>query len=112
LHRSASLKDFCERFLADLVPLLGGGAAGFYIFENARGRLRRIAAYLVDQLKSSGRVAPAVSKMSLVALTEAQASGLQSLTIVPRVAVELKRKGAVALVEIPAWRTESAIVAG
>ncbi|MBM3852843.1 MAG: PAS domain S-box protein, partial [Verrucomicrobia bacterium] len=45
LQGAASLAEFGQRLLSDLVPLLGGGVAGFYLFEENAGRLRRIAAY-------------------------------------------------------------------
>jgi PAS domain S-box-containing protein len=45
LQGAASLAEFGQRFVSGLVPLLGGGAAGFYLFEEKPGRLKRIAAY-------------------------------------------------------------------
>ena len=45
LQGAASLADFGQRLLSGLVPLLGGGVAGFYVFEPAEGQLRRMAAY-------------------------------------------------------------------
>ena len=45
LQAAASLADFGERLLSRLIPMLGGGAAGFYVFDKERGRLHRIAAY-------------------------------------------------------------------
>lgn len=43
LQGLASLPEFGERLVSGLVPLLGGGVAGFYAEED--GRLRRIAGY-------------------------------------------------------------------
>jgi adenylate cyclase len=63
-----------------------------------------------DTVNVASRLTSAASPQS-VALTEAQAAGLQGLTIVPRGAVELKGKGAVALVEIAAPVSEAAMVA-
>ena len=64
-----------------------------------------------DTVNVASRLTSAASPQS-VALTEAQAARLQGVTIVPRGAVELKGKGAVALVEIPAATEAAAIVAG
>src|SRR5215472_3608678 len=40
-----SVQAFGERLLSDAVPLLGCGAAAFYVFEADLGRLRRAASY-------------------------------------------------------------------
>ena len=40
-----SLPEFGQRLLSGLVPLLGGGVAALYVFEEETGRLRRTAAY-------------------------------------------------------------------
>ena len=45
LQGAASLAEFGQRLVSGLVPMLGGGVAGFYLFEENPGRLRRIAAY-------------------------------------------------------------------
>ncbi len=45
LQRVSSLADFGERLLSGLMPLLGGGVAGFYVFEEETGRLERAASY-------------------------------------------------------------------
>ena len=45
LQGASSLVEFGEKFLSGLVPLLGGGVAGFYHHEQNGGRLRRLAAY-------------------------------------------------------------------
>ena len=63
-----------------------------------------------DTVNVASRLTSAASPQS-VALTEDQAAGLQGLTIVPRGVVELKGKGAVALVEIAAAVPEAAMVA-
>ncbi len=44
LQRSASLADFGQKFLSAVVPMLGGGAAAFWLLESD-GRLRRVADY-------------------------------------------------------------------
>jgi two-component system, sensor histidine kinase and response regulator len=45
LQGASSIADFGQRFLSGLVPLLGGGVAGFYVIEERPQRLKRIAAY-------------------------------------------------------------------
>jgi two-component system sensor histidine kinase/response regulator len=45
LQGATSLAEFGQRLVSGLVPLLGGGVAGVYPFEENSGRLRRIAAY-------------------------------------------------------------------
>ena len=40
-----SLAEFGQRLLSGLMPLLGGGVAGLYVFEEETGGLRRIASY-------------------------------------------------------------------
>ncbi|HET9233428.1 MAG TPA: PAS domain S-box protein, partial [Candidatus Eisenbacteria bacterium] len=45
LQRAGSLRDFADRLLSGLMPLLGGGVAGFYVFDEAAGRLERAASY-------------------------------------------------------------------
>jgi signal transduction histidine kinase/CheY-like chemotaxis protein/HPt (histidine-containing phosphotransfer) domain-containing protein/CHASE3 domain sensor protein len=50
LQRAESLSDFGQRLLSGLVPLLGGGAAGFYVFDAELGQLRRIASYGISEV--------------------------------------------------------------
>jgi two-component system, sensor histidine kinase and response regulator len=45
LQEAASLPEFGDRFLAGIVPLLGGGAAAFYLLEENRQQVRRVAVY-------------------------------------------------------------------
>ncbi|MFO1461782.1 MAG: response regulator [Verrucomicrobiota bacterium] len=45
LQGATSLAEFGQQLLFGLVPVLGGGVAGFYVFENSPERVRRIAAY-------------------------------------------------------------------
>ena len=53
LQGTTSLAEFGQRLVSGLVPVLGGGVAAFYLFENNPGRLRRIAAYGLDEGMSS-----------------------------------------------------------
>ncbi len=45
LQQAGSLAEFGQRFVSGLVPSLGGGVAGFYLYEEKPGRIKRIAAY-------------------------------------------------------------------
>jgi signal transduction histidine kinase/DNA-binding response OmpR family regulator/HPt (histidine-containing phosphotransfer) domain-containing protein/HAMP domain-containing protein len=45
LQGAAALPEFGQRLLSAVVPLLGGGVAGFYLPGETPGRLQRIAAY-------------------------------------------------------------------
>jgi two-component system sensor histidine kinase/response regulator len=45
LQGASSLGEFADRCLSGLVPLLGGGVAGFYVFEEETGQLRRTGSY-------------------------------------------------------------------
>jgi two-component system sensor histidine kinase/response regulator len=53
LQGAASLSEFGRRLVSGLVPMLGGGVAGFYLFEESPGRLRRIAAYGLAEAAAS-----------------------------------------------------------
>ncbi len=45
LQGAATLQEFGQRFVSRLVPFLGGGVAGFYVYEDNSGQLKRFAAY-------------------------------------------------------------------
>jgi two-component system sensor histidine kinase/response regulator len=45
LQGAVSLAEFGQRFVSGLVPVLGGGVAGFYLCEHEPERLRRVATY-------------------------------------------------------------------
>ena len=45
LQGATSHADFGHRLLSGLVPVLGGGVAGFYLLEEGHERLRRVACY-------------------------------------------------------------------
>ena len=53
LQGAASLAEFGERFLSGLVPVLGGGVAGFYLFDEKAGRLQRISVYGLTEAAAS-----------------------------------------------------------
>jgi PAS domain S-box-containing protein len=53
LQGATSFPVFGERFLSGLVPVLGGGVAGFYLLDKGHERLNRIASYgLADEAGS------------------------------------------------------------
>ena len=57
LQGASSLPEFGQRLLSDLVPMLGGGVAGFYWLDDKSNQLRRVAAYGVsDGADSAGPI--------------------------------------------------------
>jgi signal transduction histidine kinase len=55
LQSAHSLTEFGDRLLSGLAPMVGGGVAGFYVFDDTRGQLDRVSAYgLVDTSDSLG----------------------------------------------------------
>jgi signal transduction histidine kinase/CheY-like chemotaxis protein/HAMP domain-containing protein len=45
LQGATSLSEFAQRLLSGLVPMLGGGVAAFYLFDEKAAHLQRVAAY-------------------------------------------------------------------
>jgi signal transduction histidine kinase/CheY-like chemotaxis protein/CHASE3 domain sensor protein len=45
LQGAQSLVEFGRRLLSELVPMLGGGAGGFYVFDKTLGQVTRVATY-------------------------------------------------------------------
>jgi signal transduction histidine kinase/CheY-like chemotaxis protein/CHASE3 domain sensor protein len=45
LQGAHSLPEFGTRFLSHLMPMVGGGAAGFYLFDATHARLSRVSTY-------------------------------------------------------------------
>ncbi|MBP7080778.1 MAG: response regulator [Rhodocyclaceae bacterium] len=45
LQGAISLSDFGQRLVSTLMPVLGGGVAGFFVYEESSQRIRRIATY-------------------------------------------------------------------
>ncbi len=45
LSGATTLAEFGRRLLSELVPIVGGGVAGFYVFDENAARLRRVAGY-------------------------------------------------------------------
>ncbi len=57
LQGAASLEEFGRRLVSGLVPLLGGGVAGFYVADETLGHLRRVTAYgFADNSGSEGSI--------------------------------------------------------
>jgi PAS domain S-box-containing protein len=85
LQGAASLAEFGQRLLSGLIPVLGGGVAGFYHFEENERLLRRIAAYgLADGAASAdsfrlgeGLVGQCAQERRSVTLTDLPPSYLQ-----------------------------------
>jgi PAS domain S-box-containing protein len=58
LQGAASIEEFGQRLLSGLMPLLGGGAGAFYVFDEKSARLRRAEAYgLAEAGQGSATVA-------------------------------------------------------
>jgi signal transduction histidine kinase/DNA-binding response OmpR family regulator/CHASE3 domain sensor protein len=53
LQGTTSVAEFGQRLLSSLVPMVGGGVAGFYLFEQELGQLRRAAAYGLAEAAAS-----------------------------------------------------------
>ena len=45
LQGAASLAEFGDRLLSGLVPMVGGGIAGFYVFDETTSALQRVSVY-------------------------------------------------------------------
>jgi signal transduction histidine kinase/CheY-like chemotaxis protein/CHASE3 domain sensor protein len=45
LQGATSLAEFGQRLLSGLMPMLGGGAGGFYVFDKAHDHVSRVATY-------------------------------------------------------------------
>ena len=58
LQGAASLEKFGERLLWDLVPMLCGGVAGFYVLDENRSELSRVATYGMADVSGIPTVIP------------------------------------------------------
>jgi len=57
LQGAPSLAEFGQRLLSGVVPMLGGGIAGFYVADEPPGHLQRVAAYgLVEASGAAGSI--------------------------------------------------------
>ena len=52
LQSATSVPDFGQRLLSSLVPIVGGGVASFYVFDEPSGTLQRAAAYALADLSA------------------------------------------------------------
>ena len=85
LQGAHSLAEFGGRFLSSLVPMIGGGVAGFYLFDETHAQLKRVSAYgLVETAGSSGSfkvgeglVGECARGLTVVTLTNLPANYLQ-----------------------------------
>jgi signal transduction histidine kinase/CheY-like chemotaxis protein/HAMP domain-containing protein len=58
LQGVASVEEFGERLLSRLVPMLGGGVAAFYVFDDAFTHLKPVAAYGVASRDIAASIGP------------------------------------------------------
>jgi two-component system sensor histidine kinase/response regulator len=57
LQRAVSLQEFGQGLLSGLIPMLGGGAGGFYVFDKAAEQVNRVATYgLADSGRTEGPI--------------------------------------------------------
>ncbi len=70
LQRATSLDEFGGRLLSQLVPVLGGGVAGFYLFDEKSARLKRIADYGLSERNSRSEFALGEGLIGQCALTK------------------------------------------
>ena len=85
LQGAHSLAEFGDRFLSSLVPMIGGGVAGFYLSDETHAQLKRVSAYsLVETAGSSGSfkvgeglVGECARGLTVVTLTNLPANYLQ-----------------------------------
>ena len=53
LQGASSLAEFGRRLLSELVPIVGGGVAGFYVFDDSAARLQRVAGFGLADAKAT-----------------------------------------------------------
>jgi signal transduction histidine kinase/DNA-binding response OmpR family regulator/HPt (histidine-containing phosphotransfer) domain-containing protein/HAMP domain-containing protein len=119
LQGAASRAEFGQRLLSGLVPVIGGGVAAFYVFDEVLGRLQRVAAYGLSNLTGSpasiglgeGLVGQCAQERRVVALTNLPphylsiASGLGRASPVQAVAMpSLSKDGLLGVVEVASFR--------
>jgi len=56
LQSASSRAEFGKRLLSGLVPMLGGGVAGFYVLDDRLGQLQRVAAYGLAEASGAGSI--------------------------------------------------------
>ena len=118
LQGAGSLSEFGQRLLADLLPMLGGGVAGFYVFDDERRQLHRVSAYGLAEPASStsfklgeGLIGQCAQERQVVVLADLPpeylriASGLGQAA--PRLAMALpvlSRDALLAVLEVASFR--------
>jgi two-component system sensor histidine kinase/response regulator len=122
LQGSTSFAEFGQRLVSGLVPLLGGGVAGFYLLQKDSGRLNRLAAYGLSEdggtdrgfAMGEGLVGQCALERRAVALTNLPpdylkiASGLGEAKPVQAMALPLmSRDTLLGLVELATFRAFS-----
>jgi signal transduction histidine kinase/CheY-like chemotaxis protein/CHASE3 domain sensor protein len=120
LQGAASLEEFGQRLLSNLVPVVGGGVAAFYLLEDKSGRLSRAAAYGLAEAAGSansfgvgeGLVGQCAQERKAVKLTDLPpnylrvASGLGGAGPVQAVALPLLSKDMLlGVLEVASFRT-------
>ena len=86
LQGAASLAEFGQRLLSNLVPMLGGGVAGFYVLDEDPSALRCVATYGMADVSQSpdghpGRRGPRGSMRTRTAHARARESPARLLRI-------------------------------
>ena len=124
LQGADSLEEFGRRLLSNLVPMLGGGVAGFYVADETLGHLQRVAAYGLangsDAASSiqigQGLVGQCAHERRIIAVTNLPpdylsiASGLGQAAPVQAVALPLASKDAVlGVLEMASFRPFSSL---
>jgi two-component system sensor histidine kinase/response regulator len=120
LQGAGALSEFGQRLLSSLVPMLGGGVAAFYVFDDTAGELERIAAYglAADAAPASpirrgeGLVGQCAQERRAITVTDLPpgylriASGLGQAAPVHAVALPALSKDALlGVLEVAAFRT-------
>ena len=79
LQAAQSLAEFGQRLVSGLMPMLGGGAGGFYVFDKAHGHVVRVATYgLADNVGRADPIRPGEGLVGQCAL-ERRVVSLSSL---------------------------------
>ena len=122
LQGVASVPEFAQRLISGLVPTLGGGVAGFYVFEEKSKLLRRLADYgLAANAESAdvfhvgqGLVGQCAQELKTLTLTKLPpeylriSSGLGAASPVQAVAFPLLSQGSLlAVIELATFHSFS-----
>jgi signal transduction histidine kinase/DNA-binding response OmpR family regulator len=123
LQGTASLAGFGERLLSNLVPMLGGGIAAFFVYDDTLAHLRRVSTYGLAGTSASekpirlgeGLVGQCARERKPVALTDLPAdylrigSGLGEAAPVQAMAFPvLSQESVLGVLELAAFRAPAA----